>query len=127
VQPGKTYPLSNNTVFGKFRMTAQPFFGKTSGNNSVRKTGLQRNKIKKCGNKTKKIHNTIETQIYVVHPVWAMSTREIVKSFLLLSNKMKGYNLQHTHYNFLFLISQSPLSEYNIHNNPQPQYNSLIK
>jgi hypothetical protein len=37
---------------------------------------------KKCGNKTQKIHNTIETQIYVVHPVWATSTREISRSFL---------------------------------------------
>jgi hypothetical protein len=35
-----------------------------------------------CGNKTQKIHNTIETQIYVVHPVWATSTREIARSFL---------------------------------------------
>jgi len=84
VQPGKTYPLSNNTVFQKFRMTTQPFFGKTSRNNSVRKTELQRKKIKKCENKTKKIHNTIDTQIYVVHPVWAMSTREIDRSFLFI-------------------------------------------
>jgi hypothetical protein len=37
---------------------------------------------KKCGNKTQKIHNTIETQIYVVHPVWDTSTREIDRSFL---------------------------------------------
>jgi hypothetical protein len=39
-------------------------------------------KLKKCGNKTQNIHNTRETQIYVVHPVWATSTREIARSFL---------------------------------------------
>jgi hypothetical protein len=48
----------------------------------VRKTGSQSNKIKQMRNKTQKIHNTIETQIYVVHPVWATSTREISRSFL---------------------------------------------
>jgi hypothetical protein len=48
----------------------------------VRKTGPRSNKIKQCGNKTQKIHNTRETQIYVVHPVWATSTREIARSFL---------------------------------------------
>jgi hypothetical protein len=46
---------------------------------------------------------------------------------LLLSSKMKGYNLQHTHCNFLLFLSQTPLLEYNIHHIPQPQYNSLIK
>jgi hypothetical protein len=35
-----------------------------------------------CAQKTKKIHNTIETKIYMIHPVWATSTREISKSFL---------------------------------------------
>ena len=30
--------------------------------------------------------------------------------------QMKGYNLQHTQCNFLFFLSQSPHSEYNIHN-----------
>jgi hypothetical protein len=48
----------------------------------VRKTGPWSNKIKKCGNKTQKIHNTIETQIYVVYPVSSTSTREIARSFL---------------------------------------------
>jgi hypothetical protein len=56
-----------------------------------------------------------------------MSTREIARSFLLLSNKMNGYNLQHTHGNFLLFLSPSPLSEYNIYDNKNPQYNSLIK
>jgi len=49
--------------------------------------GMGKVKIKQrngnqCGNKTQKIHNTRETQIYVVHPVWATSTREIARSFL---------------------------------------------
>jgi hypothetical protein len=39
-------------------------------------------KQNKCRNKTQKTHNTRETQIYVVHPVWATSTREIARSFL---------------------------------------------
>jgi hypothetical protein len=39
-------------------------------------------KQNKCGKKTQKIHNTRETQIYVVHPVWATSTREIARSFI---------------------------------------------
>ena len=45
--------------------------------------------------------------------------------FFLLSNKMKGYNLQHTRYNFLFFLSWSPYSEYNIHNDTYLQYISL--
>jgi hypothetical protein len=49
---------------------------------SVRKTRPQSNKIKQMQKQTQKIHNTIETQIYVVHPVWATSTREIARSFL---------------------------------------------
>jgi hypothetical protein len=49
----------------------------------VRKTGPQSNKIKQMQKqKTQKTHNTRETQIYVVHPVWATSTREIARSFL---------------------------------------------
>jgi hypothetical protein len=40
---------------------------------------------------------------------------------------MKGYNLQCTHCNFLFFLSKSPLSEYNIRDNTQPKYNSLIR
>jgi hypothetical protein len=49
---------------------------------NVRKIGPQSNKIKQMRKQNEKIHNTIETQIYVVHPVWAMSTREIVRSIL---------------------------------------------
>jgi hypothetical protein len=49
-----------------------------------------------------------------------MSTREIPGPSFLLSNKMKGYNLQLNRCNFLFFLSQSPLSEYNIHDNTQP-------
>jgi hypothetical protein len=51
-------------------------------------------KYNKYGSKTHKIHNTRETQIYVVHPVWATSTREIARSFLFIIKQMKGYNLQ---------------------------------
>jgi hypothetical protein len=40
---------------------------------------------------------------------------------------MKGYNLQLNHYNFLFFLSQSPLLKYNIHDNTQSKYNSLIR
>jgi hypothetical protein len=47
-------------------------------------------KQNKCGNKTQKIHNTIETQIYVVHPVWAMPTREIARSFLYYYPSYEG-------------------------------------
>ena len=36
-------------------------------------------------------------------------------SFIIIQ-QMKGYNLQQTCCNFLFFLSQSPLSEYNIHN-----------
>jgi hypothetical protein len=36
-------------------------------------------------------------------------------SFIIIQ-QMKGYNLQHTHCNFLFFLSQYPHSEYNIHN-----------
>jgi hypothetical protein len=39
-------------------------------------------KYNKCINKRQKIYNTIEKQIYMVHPVWAMSTREISTSLL---------------------------------------------
>ena len=63
----------------------------------------------------------------MVQPVWAMSTREIAMSFLFIIQKMKGYNLYHTNYKFLFFLSQYPLLEYNIHNDTQLQYNSLIK
>jgi hypothetical protein len=50
---------------------------------AVRKTGPRSNKIKQMQKqKTQKTHNTRETQIYVVHPVWATSTREIARSFL---------------------------------------------
>jgi hypothetical protein len=93
----------------------------------VRKIGSQRNKIKQNGNKTQKIHNTIETQIYVVHPVWATSTREISRSFLFIIQQNEGIQPTTHRCNFLFFLSQSPLSEYNIHNNTQLQYNSLIK
>jgi hypothetical protein len=49
---------------------------------TVRKTGPWSNKKNKFRNKTQKIHNTIETHIYVVHPVWTTSTKEIARSFL---------------------------------------------
>ena len=76
----------------------------------VRKIGSQSNKINECGNEKQKIHNTIETHIYMVYPVWVTYTREISRSFLLLSNKMKGYNLKHTCCNFLYFLSRSTLS-----------------
>ena len=47
-------------------------------------------------------------------------------SFIIIK-QMKGYNIQQTCCNFLFILSQSPHSEYNIHNDPSPQYISLIK
>jgi hypothetical protein len=47
-------------------------------------------KKNKCGNKIQKIHNTIETQIYVVHPVWATPTREISRSFLYYYPSYEG-------------------------------------
>jgi hypothetical protein len=56
---------------------------------SVIKIGSRRNK-NKCRNKTQKKCNTIETQIYVVHLVWATSTREISRSFLFIIQQMKG-------------------------------------
>jgi hypothetical protein len=50
---------------------------------NVRKIGPRSNKIKQMQKqKTQKTHNTRETQIYVVHSVWATSTREIARSFL---------------------------------------------
>ena len=36
--------------------------------------------------------------------------------FFIIIQQMKGYNLQHSRCNFLFFLSQSPLSEYNIRN-----------
>jgi hypothetical protein len=45
----------------------------------------------------------------------------------LLSTKIKGYNLQHTRCNFLFFLSQYPLSKYNIRHNTQSKYNYLIR
>jgi hypothetical protein len=62
-------------VFSALRQIDIPCF--------VRKTGPRSNKIKQMQKqKTQKTHNTRETQIYVVHPVWATSTREIARSFL---------------------------------------------
>ena len=54
-----------------------------------------------------KTHKTRETQIYVVHPVWATSTRTASPSFIL-SNKMKRQNLQQIRCNILCSLSQSP-------------------
>jgi hypothetical protein len=85
----------------------------------VRKTGLQSNKIK-TNEKTKhrRTHNTRETHIYVVHPVWAISTREIARSFLYYYLTYEWDTTYNKPYNFLFFLSQSPLSEYNIHHQP---------
>jgi hypothetical protein len=84
---------------------------------TVRKTGPRRNKIKQMQKqKTQKTHNTRETQIYVVHPVWVTSTREIARSFLYYYPTNEGIQpTKKTRCNFLFFLSQSPLSEYNIH------------
>jgi hypothetical protein len=78
---------------------------------TVRKHDHREIKQNKCINKKQKIQNIIETHIYVVDPMWAMSTREIVRSFFFIIQQMKGYNLQHIHCNFLFFLSQYPLSE----------------
>jgi hypothetical protein len=57
----------------------------------VRKTGPWSNKIKQMWKQKKqKIHNTIETHIYMVHPVWATSTREIARSFLYYYPSYEG-------------------------------------
>jgi hypothetical protein len=53
----------------------------------------------------------METQIYMVHPMWATSTRDIARSFLFTIQQMKGYNLEHTLYKFLFILSQYPILE----------------
>ena len=52
---------------------------------------------------------------------------KLLGSSFLLSNKMKGYNLQLNRWRFLFFLSQYPLSEYKICDNTQPQFNSLIR
>jgi len=57
-----------------------------------------------------KTHKTIETQIYVVHPIWAASMQKQQVLPFILSKKIKRYNLQHIHYNSLFGVTQSPLS-----------------
>jgi hypothetical protein len=53
--------------------------------------------------------------------------KEIVSPSFIIIQQIKGYNLQHTQCNFIFLFSQYPLLEYNILYDTQPQYNSLIQ
>ena len=72
------------------------------------------------------MHKTRETQIYVVHPIWATSMEKHPVLPFILSSKLKRYNLQHIRCNSLFTLTQSPLSfslTVQIHID---QYNSLI-
>jgi hypothetical protein len=48
----------------------------------VKKTGPRSNKIKQMQKQKHRRHTIQERQIYVVHPVWDTSTREIARSFL---------------------------------------------
>jgi hypothetical protein len=84
---------------------------------NVRKTGPRSNKIKQMQKqKTQKTHNTRETQIYVVHPVWATSTREIAKSFLYYYPANEGIQPTTKPAVTSSSFSHSLLSsEYNIH------------
>jgi hypothetical protein len=52
---------------------------------------------------------------------------EISNPSFIIIQQMNVYNLQHTHYIFLFLLLHSPLLEYNVLYHTQPQYNSLIQ
>jgi hypothetical protein len=62
-------------------------------------------KENKCRNKTQKIHNTIETQIYVFHPMWVRPPEKFPGPSFIINQQMKGYNLQQTRYNFPFFLS----------------------
>ena len=56
------------------------------------------------------MHKARETQIYVVHPIWATSMKKQLVLPFILSNKLKRYNLQQICCNSLFALTQSPLS-----------------
>ena len=83
-----------------------------------------------CTNTYTEIHRTRETQIYVVHPIWAMSIDKQPILPFILSSKMKRYNLQQIHCNFLFSLTQCPLSLFLriiIHNcNTIPSYKQSV-
>ena len=53
-------------------------------------------------------HKTRETQIYVVHPVWATSTLNNQSFLSIIQQKLKRQNLQQIHCNILCSLSQSP-------------------
>ena len=55
------------------------------------------------------MHKTREKHIYVVHPIWATSTKKWPILPFILSSKMKRYNLQQMRCNSLFSLTQSPL------------------
>ena len=63
-----------------------------------------------CTNTNIEIHRTRETQIYVVHSIWDMSTDKQPILPFILSSEMKRYNLQKIHCNFFFSLTQCPLS-----------------
>jgi hypothetical protein len=85
----------------------------------------QSNKIMQKLNKEE--HNTNRDTDICGSPNMGYLHREIVSPSFIIIQQMKGYNLQHSHCNFLFLLSQSPMLEYNILSHPTLQYNALIQ
>jgi hypothetical protein len=63
----------------------------------------------------------------IFRPSWIHFGSVVHLASFIIIQQMKGYNPQHTNCNFFFFLSQSPLSEYNIHNNTHMQYNFLIR
>ena len=55
-----------------------------------------------------KTHKTRETQIYVVHPVWATSALNSQSFLFIIQQKLKRQNLQQIHCNILCSLSQYP-------------------
>ena len=55
-----------------------------------------------------KTHKTKETQIYVVHPVWAASTPNSQSFLSIILQNLKRQNLQQICCNILCSLSQSP-------------------
>jgi len=66
--------------------------------------------IKYCVNTNTEMHKTRETHIYMVHPILATSMEKQPILPFILSSKMKRYNLQQIRCNFLFALTQPPLS-----------------
>ena len=75
------------------------------------------------------MHKTRETQIYVVHPVWATSTPNS-QSFLSIIQQNEETQLQQIRCNILCFLSQSHLSisrSQNTHLLHSLKYNALIQ